>query len=193
MTVFSRLFLCSAAIAVFAGTAGAATMTFVGIPSGSLFQATYVEAGITATSPGGRFFGFPSGEQLHLDQETFADNNIYDFTFAGGAFDLVSLDISFAALGAVGNLTAFDGADNIINATTFSGGTLGTITFAGFTGITRLRLVDTVQHFSIDNLVLVGTGGGIPEPATWSLLIGGFGLVGSAMRIRRAPTEAKAR
>lgn len=191
MTVFSRLFLCAAATASLGGAASAATMTFVGIPDGSLFQATYVEDGITAISPGGRFFGFPNAGELHLDQETFADNNIYDFTFAGGAFDLVSLDVSSAGIGALGNLTAYDGADNIINATVFSAGTLGTVTFTGFTGITRLRLVDTVQHFSIDNLVL-NASNAIPEPASWALMIGGFGLVGAAVRMRRSGGSALA-
>lgn len=191
MTVFSRLFLCAAATASLGGTANAATMTFVGIPDGSLFQATYVEDGITATSPGGRFFGFPDAGELHLDQETFADNNIYDFTFAGGAFDLVSLDISSNGAGAIGNLTAFDGADNIIAMTTFSADALGTITFTGLNGITRLRLVDTVQHFSIDNLVLNGSNA-IPEPASWALLISGFGLLGAAIRFRRAPAFPQA-
>ena len=29
------------------------------------------------------------------------------------------------------------------------------------------------------------TGGGVPEPSTWAMMIGGFGLVGAAMRRRR--------
>jgi hypothetical protein len=30
--------------------------------------------------------------------------------------------------------------------------------------------------------------GGVPEPASWAMMVGGFGLVGSAMRNRRKPT-----
>ncbi len=35
-----------------------------------------------------------------------------------------------------------------------------------------------------------GPGGGVPEPATWAMLIMGFGLVGSAARRRRVARAA---
>lgn len=38
----------------------------------------------------------------------------------------------------------------------------------------------------------VGNGGVIPEPATWAMLIAGFGLVGSALRRRREVAAASA-
>ncbi len=38
--------------------------------------------------------------------------------------------------------------------------------------------------------ITVGGGGGVPEPATWSMLIAGFGLVGLAMRSRQRKTSA---
>lgn len=41
--------------------------------------------------------------------------------------------------------------------------------------------------FSVD---LLGGAGAVPEPATWALMIGGFGLAGAAMRRRRAMASA---
>ena len=50
-------------------------------------------------------------------------------------------------------------------------------------GLTRFGFSGPVQ---IDNLVLDGpTGGGVPEPATWTLAISGFALVGAFARRRR--------
>ena len=52
--------------------------------------------------------------------------------------------------------------------------------------------VTSVQTLSADNIgpvldnVLVSQAGGVPEPATWALLIAGFGMVGATMRRRRA-------
>ena len=46
---------------------------------------------------------------------------------------------------------------------------------------------DTVGPL-LDNVTL--TISGVPEPATWSLMIGGFGLVGLALRRRPAPASA---
>jgi hypothetical protein len=41
----------------------------------------------------------------------------------------------------------------------------------------------------VDNFQF-GKSGGIPEPASWALMLGGFGLAGAAMRRRRAAAAA---
>ncbi len=49
-------------------------------------------------------------------------------------------------------------------------------------------LTNTAQGYRIDNVELVaapGPEGGVPEPASWAMLIAGFGLTGAAMRRRR--------
>lgn len=40
------------------------------------------------------------------------------------------------------------------------------------------------------NFALTQVGGGVPEPASWALMIGGFGLAGAALRRRRAAVTA---
>jgi hypothetical protein len=42
-----------------------------------------------------------------------------------------------------------------------------------------------VENVAIDNVSLGGLAGGVPEPASWAMLIAGFGLTGAAMRRRR--------
>jgi hypothetical protein len=47
------------------------------------------------------------------------------------------------------------------------------------------------DYFTIgDAGQVVNPPGGIPEPATWAMLIAGFGLVGAAARRRRAALAA---
>jgi len=56
--------------------------------------------------------------------------------------------------------------------------------------ITGLRFTATGVAFEIGDvagrLISDGAGAAVPEPATWALMIGGFGMVGFAARRRRA-------
>ncbi|MFZ4688165.1 MAG: PEPxxWA-CTERM sorting domain-containing protein [Polymorphobacter sp.] len=54
-----------------------------------------------------------------------------------------------------------------------------------FTGTARsIMLAGPASYF--DNVTLGAGAGGVPEPASWALLIAGFGLTGAAMRRQRA-------
>ncbi len=60
------------------------------------------------------------------------------------------------------------------------------ITF-GFThadAVTKVRMTSSQNAFEFDTLAVAG----VPEPATWAMMILGFGLVGGAMRSRKAAT-----
>jgi hypothetical protein len=63
--------------------------------------------------------------------------------------------------------------------------------FFGYTGVAFDQVVITGgsgRYFGFDNVAFgdaASTTPGIPEPATWAMLIAGFGLVGSAARRRR--------
>jgi len=55
-----------------------------------------------------------------------------------------------------------------------------TLTVTGLSGGTQ----------SFSTLAQVGSGvGAVPEPASWALMVGGFGLVGGAMRRRTAKAQ----
>jgi hypothetical protein len=56
--------------------------------------------------------------------------------------------------------------------------------------ITGLKFTSTGVAFEIDDIAVAGV---IPEPASWALMIAGFGLVGAAMRRQRlAPARVSA-
>lgn len=178
----AKTILAASMLACVSGAASAAVMTFVGIPGNQVTLASYNEDGITAVSTnGGVFWGYPSAGQLHLDPAGFGDSD-YDFTFGGQAFNLLSVDVSFASTSAIGTWTAYDAANNLVASYAMSGATLHTDTgFAGFDGIYRVHLTNTGNHFSIDNLTVAAADtGDVPEPFSLALLgIGALGLASS--------------
>lgn len=71
----------------------------------------------------------------------------------------------------------------------FNAGAATTLTLE----IRDLTLGYAYNDFGLDDIALQGPSlaGGVPEPASWALMIGGFGLAGAAIRRRReAPAAA---
>jgi hypothetical protein len=52
-------------------------------------------------------------------------------------------------------------------------------------GLTGKQLGGAVGATDLSDLFKPNTVSGVPEPASWALMLGGFGLVGGAMRRRR--------
>ncbi|MBT2189325.1 PEP-CTERM sorting domain-containing protein [Sphingobium sp. H33] len=119
--------------------------------------------------------------------------------YCGGDFA-----VSFASV--VNSLTfLFTGDDSVqsLSVEAFLGAaTLGTLTVFG-DGVTgTAQLVNLAAFGDLDRIVVTGASkdpagygyddftfqlaGTIPEPSSWALMIGGFGLVGMAMRRRSA-------
>ena len=82
---------------------------------------------------------------------------------------------------------------------TFGGGAstgfFGLVSSTPFTSvvITNVQRGGYISDEGIDNVLTNGAGsvvGGVPEPTTWALLVGGFGLVGVAARRRRTVVAA---
>lgn len=119
------------------------------------------------------------------------------------------LDISFSApQSAVGfyvagsygdynvNVSAFDGGTLLFNSTVSAGGVFTSFKFFG------LDNVGSISHIRIDATngggfvsvadVAAGSTSPAPEPASWAMMLGGFGLVGGAMRARRRSAIAYA-
>lgn len=108
-----------------------------------------------------------------------------DLFFVGDTYDVYKNGIfQFSA-------TSFNaaGAFNSDPATAYSSGvfTRGTIALAA-NDIVSFKITAIPAGFSDSTIAVSGiaTTNAVPEPATWALMISGFGLVGSTMRRRRS-------
>jgi len=76
---------------------------------------------------------------------------------------------------------------------------LVTLTFSGDdqTAVRNLRLSSTSNAFEVDNFTVIESRlveSGVPEPATWAMMLLGFGLVGFGLRKRNAtPGQSRLR
>ncbi|WP_017667257.1 PEPxxWA-CTERM sorting domain-containing protein [Sandarakinorhabdus sp. AAP62] len=119
---------------------------------------------------------------LHFDQTSFGNAN-----GVGGVGLDITVNDGFLPYSA---LVTFGNSDTQLfalqaNVASFWGLTsdrqIRSIAFGPNGGIT------TSGSFQIDNLT-IGASGVVPEPASWAMLIAGFGLVGATARRRRAVT-----
>ena len=152
---------------------------------------TYYNAAYAAENPGSRWVSY-SGSP-------FSGVGTFDVTTS---FDLTGYDLATA------QITGLWGVDNegtiFLNGISTGISLLGTVTAnfnvlhsfsitSGFqSGINTLsvRVNDTGSPAAVrfDNLVL--SADMVPEPATWAMLVGGFGLVGVASRRRSRAVAA---
>ena len=170
--------------------ANAEVVTFTGVPYNvsPTSMTSYVEDGITVTSLEGNFWAYPNPGELHFDPDGFG-NKMFDFTYAGGAFNVLSFDITFADSSFVAFLEGFDQNGALLNSLVVSS-TLGTISVAGFDGIHTLRIGNYGSHMSIDNFTI--SAAAVPEPATWMTMLVGLGLAGAALRRARPRRRTQA-
>jgi len=169
------------------------TLTFEG-QANTIYDAPITRSGFLLGNPAGQAqhfheidsngFGLASNGTGVLVNDR--DTDIFLQQVGGGVFTLSSFDIassfnnfpgsSFEALGFLNNLQVGSVSGSLGQFATFSG--FGTsvdyVTFNGFGGS---------GGFELDNIVLNGAANGaVPEPATWAVMLLGFGFVGSAMR-----------
>lgn len=173
--------------------AQANVMTFDELPPGQTYElGSYSEDGITAS--GTDFWNLPNGA-LHLDVGGVPTNNeSYSFKLGSALFDLDSFDV--VALGvpesSVGVVRGYDAANILKYSSEFSIATSQTLSFANWRGLSSVMIFatgDIDDHFSIDALTLSAT---VPEPATWGMMLVGFGAIGLTTR-QRQPGRTLAR
>ncbi len=111
----------------------------------------------------------------------------------GGLFSLTSLDAAQTLTGNDRPLTLTltgSGTGGVVTTTIFVGvqeaESFTNFTFADFTNLSSLTITGGPEfpEFAIDNVVL--SAAAVPEPASWAMLIAGFGAVGGLVRRRQA-------
>ncbi|MBB6228664.1 hypothetical protein FHS79_002854 [Polymorphobacter multimanifer] len=159
-----------------AGTIVDGALTLNGSSAFDLVAAAYTNNVVGATTT--TLYGldaFSGGlvRSTNANAGTYTNTNLAGEAFGPlgvsfGVQDRVAFDIS----GVSGNgfFSVNDGFYQV-SQTTGTGSFIGNVGITGLTGITA---------------------GAVPEPASWAMLIGGFGLVGAAMR-RRRPTMVAVR
>ena len=103
-----------------------------------------------------------------------------------GTTDLFSFEnVSFSS----GTAQAFDLFGTLLETINFSAYP-GTNSFSA-TGIHSITFAPSQSGFGVDNFVFGAVNGGVPEPATWAMMLIGFAGIGYAMR-RQPRAVAKA-
>lgn len=156
----------------------------------------YIGSGVTPAQSGNTyaFFGAGNASGTNVLQQTIATTagTQYRFSFDFVALGAGSQGLDYTFGGASGTISAVS-TNNFSSLSTISGSFLatGATTTVSFRNISSYDNVDVgIDNVSVivdpvltGSLALVGA---IPEPATWAMLISGFGLVGTALRRRRA-------
>ena len=137
-----------------------------------------------AGSTGGYGSVGPSNDQSSAILDLSAFGAISSITFLWGSVD------TYNTITLLGTGVSFNGGDEGVSPSNGdqvnpNSNRLVTLTFTGADqwNVTGLEFSSTGNAFEFDNVKV--TTAAVPEPASWALMLGGFGAIGGAMRSRR--------
>ena len=187
---------CLAAASAFATQAGAVTIDFDDL--GNAVEVNTQYADVTFSSQAGSRI-LTTAQDFDTSLPNFicsaqASINCVDdvyVDFAVGVNGLSFLAVGDNNVGDVGDVRVFAGAvllgtvDLIMDGLPFGAPQL--IDLGAFANVTRIEIVNITDDAGLgyDDFTF-DAGNAVPEPATWAMMILGFGLAGGAMRRRRA-------
>lgn len=183
--------MCAAGMMGLAGQAAAAVVDFQDLAPGLTFG--HVPTG------GLRVFSYPAGFDVidagdpaatgtsgHEALSVLSDNpaNSYSLIIAGSAF-YRSIDLN----GAAGETLTLQFGNDMFGSVVLDNDLSTFQTFVIPTALPFIALVigSTSGAFTVDNIVYdrPAEWGPVPEPATWAMMLAGFGLAGAGLRRRR--------
>lgn len=184
-----------------ASAAGATVFSFAGVPSNGILT-TVTSNGFTAHSLAGQQYSFPCGSSMcsATGMTVYAGGTGVSFTQGTPAFEITGAGLF--TLGAF-TFTRSYPVDNNVQALNVVGYRNGQIAFSrayfppsNYTSGVIATPLDGYQSIQVDRVVFAMNGfhsgsvadinleGGVPEPASWALMLTGFGLLGGALRRR---------
>ncbi len=202
-----RMLILAAALATAATGAQAATFIFhpgqFGPPSGYTLVNTFDDATAQAAVTGTNFV-FPTGSTAGQYIAPTGDTTPYLAVLGGGSASLSfataakSFSFDYSTVDTYNTLTInyTGGGSQSFTGTQILGGlptgvTSGSIVVNGNgQTISSITLATGSNSFEVDNFATKNGLGTVPEPASWALMVAGFGLVGFATRGRRASVAA---
>jgi len=180
----------------------AAGLTAVAAQAGPITSDTLGPQVTFDTASAGFVSGAISGSGMTLSGGVNSTGNFPNGLSYLDAYGPIRLDFASAVTGFgfqfVSNnvdvlVSAYDGSDNLLESDVFSiaglsllsGYPTGYAGIDGLSGIDHAIITTTMGHNSIYVGPVNAATGAVPEPASWALMLGGFGLVGGAMRSRK--------
>ena len=157
--------------------ASAYSVTFSGAGTGRYNGADGLQSGVAAPPPGtGSYYASVlSGGKMTLTTPLISQLSIY----MGSPDDFNQIVFHYAG-GGSDTLTGLQLAGGAFNGDQLVGRRM-TYDFGG-QKVTSVEFTSSGNSFEFDN---IATTSAVPEPATWAMMITGFGMAGAAMRRRR--------
>ncbi len=178
-----------------AAHATSVVVDFDRVPTGDLVNGFYnggtSGSGTTGPNLGVDFTGFQTVSGFGETSEPNLAFNAGGPAFANTSFGFTAFNFTagFFQPGTVSVFSGIGGTGTLLGSLT---GLLGnpnafTLQSVRFTGVGRsVTFVGPNATLGVDDFNFTLAGGGIPEPATWAMMLIGFGIVGGAMRGRKA-------
>lgn len=173
--------------AVTPGLSGLMALTLSSV-SGNVYNFSYTLQN-TSTVAGTRIsgFGFNVDPLAYLTGVTPGSGDIFDLTTLSANFASIGADVCLN--GGPGNCPESNPANSLGFGATTSGSfaltfnpTQNSITLSNFLDRYQGFSTTNVNQQTVTSAIGVGTSSAVPEPATWAMMLLGFGGIGMAMR-----------